>query len=127
MYWNDIDGSILFNRVFTKSIEVNEIDVFDIKIDREAATVIISFDLVDVLPDNPPPKWIKGYNRCRCGINCSGVKYLKIEGMSTDMPAKIEIEKHTAHNEVIIKGADIFLTLMCSHIQLMGPSVYISQ
>ncbi|EEJ4422367.1 hypothetical protein CQL32_004636, partial [Salmonella enterica subsp. enterica serovar Braenderup] len=62
MYWNDIDGSILFNKVFTKSIEVNEIDVFDIKIDREAATVTIYFDLVNELPDNPLPKWVKGYN-----------------------------------------------------------------
>lgn len=125
MYWNDIDGSILFNKVFTKSIEVNEIDVFDIKTEREAATVTISFDLVNELPDNPLPKWVKGYNRCRCGINCSGVRYLKIDGMSTDMLAKIEI--HTDNNEVIIKGADILLNLKCSHIQLMGPSVYISQ
>ncbi|EEJ4070359.1 hypothetical protein AH861_004211, partial [Salmonella enterica subsp. enterica serovar Minnesota] len=68
---------------------------------------------------------VKGYNRCRCGINCSGVRYLKIDGMSTDMLAKIEI--HTDNNEVIIKGADILLNLKCSHIQLMGPSVYISQ
>lgn len=74
-----------------------------------------------------PPKWVKGYNRCRCGINCSEVKFLKIEGMSTDMPAKIEIQKNTPYSEVIIKGADIFLNLKCSHIQLMGPSVYISQ
>ncbi|EAB3776534.1 hypothetical protein FYR40_20160, partial [Salmonella enterica] len=101
------------------------IDVFDIKIDREAATVTISFDLVNELPDNPLPKWVKGYNRCRCGINCSGVRYLKIDGMSTDMLAKIEI--HTDNNEVIIKGTDILLNLKCSHIQLMGPSVYISQ
>lgn len=108
MYWNEIEGSILFNKVFSKYVEVNEIDIFDIKIDREAATLIICFDLVNELPDNPPPKWVKGYNRCRCGINCSGVKFLKIEGMSTDMPAKIEIQKNTPHSEVIIKGADIF-------------------
>jgi hypothetical protein len=125
VYWNDIDGNMLFNKVFTKSIEVDEIDVFDIKIDREAATVLITFDLVNELPDNPPPKWVKGYNRCRCGINCSGVKYLKIDGISTDMLAKIEIDNN--NNEVIIKGTDIFLNLKCSHIQLMGPSVYISQ
>ncbi|EAB3599027.1 hypothetical protein D9N40_02380, partial [Salmonella enterica] len=56
---------------------------------------------------------------------CSGVRYLKIDGMSTDMLAKIEI--HTDNNEVIIKGTDILLNLKCSHIQLMGPSVYISQ
>lgn len=126
MYWNEIEGGILFNKVFSRDVEVNEIDIFDIKIDREAATVIICFDLVNELPDNPPPKWVKGYNRCRCGINCSGVKFLKIEGMSTDKPAKIEIKK-TPCSEVIIKGADIFLNLKCSHIQLMGPSVYISQ
>ena len=125
MYWNDIDGSFLFNRVFTNAIKVSEIDIFEIKIDREAATVMIIFDLVNQLPDNPPPKWVKGYNRCRCGINCSGVKNLKIDGMSTDMLAKIKID--TNSNEVIIKGDSIFLNLKCAHIQLMGPSVYISQ
>lgn len=127
MLWNDIDGNTLFNKVFTKPVELGEIDIFDIKIDREASTVIISFDLIDELPDNPPPKWVKGYNRCRCGINCSGVEYLKIDGMSTDMLANITIDIHTENNEVIINGRDIFLNLKCSHIQLMGPSVYISQ
>lgn len=126
MNWNEIDGSILFNKVFSKPIEIGEIDIFDINIDREAATVIISFDLVNVLPDIPPPKWVVGYNRCRCGINCSGVRHLKIEGMATDMPAKIEIENKSGNSEVIIKGDDVFLNLRCSHIQLMGPSVYIS-
>lgn len=59
VYWNDIDGSMLFNKVFTKYIEVNEIDIFDIKIDREAATVLIAFDLVNELPDNPPRNGLK--------------------------------------------------------------------
>lgn len=125
MYWNNVDGCFLFSRVFTNAIEVNEIDIFEININREAATVIIIFDLINQLPDNPPPKWIKGYNRCRCGINCSGVKALKIDGMSTDMLAKIEID--TNSNEVIIKGENVFLSIKCAHIQLMGPSVYISQ
>lgn len=127
MLWNDIDGNALFNRVFTRPVELGEIDIFDIKIDREASTVIISFDLIDELPDNPPPKWVKDYNRCRCGINCSGVEHLKIDGMSTDMLANITIDIHNENNEVIINGSDIFLNLKCSHIQLMGPSVYISQ
>lgn len=125
MYWNNIDGGFLFNKVFTNAIEVNEIDIFEININRETATVIIIFDLINQLPDNPPPKWIKGYNRCRCGINCSGVKDLKIDGMSTDMLAKIEID--TNSNEVIIKGESVSLNIKCAHIQLMGPSVYISQ
>lgn len=50
---------------------------------------------------------------------------MKIDGMSTDMLAKIEIDIN--NNEVLINGDDIFLNLKCSHIQLMGPSVYISQ
>lgn len=129
MYWNDLNGSILFNKVFTTKVKINEIDIFDIKIDREAATVIITFDLINELPDNPPTKWVRGYNRCRCGINCSGVNELSISGMSTDMLAKIEIEIETENynNKVTIKGDEIYLYLNCSHIQLMGPSVYISQ
>ncbi|MFT4173774.1 MAG: Imm50 family immunity protein [Rhodocyclaceae bacterium] len=127
MRWNDMDGSTLFNKVFSRPIEINKIDVFDIKIDREAATVIISFDLVNELPDNPPPKWPKNFNRCRCGVNCSGVEYLKIEGMSTYMPAKIIIKKHADGSEIVVNGDNIFLNLKCSHVQLMGPSVYISE
>lgn len=127
MYWNDLNGNILFNKVFTEKVKINEIDIFDIRIDREAATVIITFDLVNELPDNPPPKWVKGYNRCRCGVNCSGVSQLSINGMSTIMPAQIKIEAENNNNKVIIKGDSIKLHLNCIHIQLMGPSVYISQ
>ena len=47
MHWNDLDGSILFNKVFSKSVKINEIDIFDIRIDREGCTVIITFDLID--------------------------------------------------------------------------------
>ena len=126
MYWNDLDGSILFNKVFSKSVKINEIDIFDIRIDREGSTVIIIFDLINELPDNPPPKWVKGYNRCRCGINCANVSAIKLDGMSTDMPAKIKINRINNINEVLIKGYTIYLYLECAHIQLMGPSVYIS-
>ena len=126
MHWNDIDGSILFNKVFSKSVKINEIDIFDIRIDREGCTVIITFDLIDELQDNPPPKWVKGYNRCRCGINCGSVSAIKIEGISTNMPAKIKIDKNDHYNEVSINGSTIYLYLKCAHIQLMGPSVYIS-
>lgn len=121
MYWNEIEGSILFNKVFSRDVEVNKIDIFDIKIDREAATVIICFDLVNELPDNPPQKWVKGYNRCRCGITCCGVKFLKIEGMSTDMPAKIEIQKNTPYSEVIIKGGRYFFKFEVFAYTINGP------
>lgn len=127
MYWNELDGSILFNKVFTTNVVINEIDIFDIKIDREAATVIVSFDLINALPDNPPPKWIKGYNRCRCGINCSGVSELSLNGISVNMLAKIKIERKDGGDYVAINGDMINLHLKYAHIQLMGPSVYIDK
>lgn len=126
VYWNDLDGSYMINNVFSRPVVINEIDVFDVKIDREGATVLISFDLINELPDNPPVKWVKGYNRCRCGINCGGVSTIKLDGMSTNMQAKIKIEKNDGYSEVLISGPSIFLHLKCIHIQFMGPSVYIS-
>ena len=126
MYWNDLDGSVLLGKVFSEPVEISNIDVFDIKIDREGKTVIISFDLVNQLPDNPPPKWPQGYNRCRCGINCSGVSELSIAGISVDMPAKINITKLNDYIEIIIAGPDLHLSMKCSHIHFMGPTVYIS-
>ena len=94
--------------------------------EREGYTVIISFDLIDKLPDNPPIKWVKGYNRCRCGINFGGVSMIKLEGISTNMQASIKIEKKDGYSEVLINGPEVFLHLKCTHIQFMGPSVYIS-
>ncbi|WP_286133205.1 Imm50 family immunity protein [Tatumella sp. OPLPL6] len=85
MYWNALDGSYLLSKVFSKSVGISDIDLFDIRMDREGSTVIISFDLIDKLPDNPPIKWVKGYNRCRCGINCGGATMIKLEDISTNM------------------------------------------
>lgn len=126
MYWNDLDGSVLFGKVFSSPVKISEIDIFDIKIDRDGSTVIISFDLVGEVPDQPPPKWVKGYNRCRCGINCGGVSQMKIEGISPNMLAEINIKKYDLYSEINIFGDAINMYLKCLHVQLMGPSVYIS-
>jgi len=126
MYWNELEGTILLNKVFSEPVEISEVDIFDIKIDREAPSVIITFDLVDKLPDNPPVKWIKGYNRCRCGINCIGVKSLKIDGLEKNMLARVYINKINSYNELCIESGGFKLNLICAHLQFMGPSVYIS-
>lgn len=127
MYWNELDGSILFNKVFATNVVISEIDIFEIKIDREATTVVVTFDLINELPDNPPPKWARNYNRCRCGINCSGVSELSLNGISVNMIAKIKIEIRGCEDYVTINGDKISLHLKCAHIQLMGPSVYIDK
>lgn len=124
MYWNDLDGSFLLGKVFSEPVKISEIDIFDIKIDREGPVVIITFDLVNQLPDKPRIKWIKNYNRCRCGINCGGVTSLKIDGVDKNILATININE--SHNEVCINGTGFHLYLECFHIQFLGPSVYIS-
>jgi hypothetical protein len=50
---------------------------------------------------------------------------MKIEGISPNMLAKININKHGSYVEVSIAGDDINMFLRCFHVQLMGPSVYI--
>jgi hypothetical protein len=51
---------------------------------------------------------------------------MKIEGVSPSMPAKININKNDSHVEINNVGDDINMYLQCMHVQLMGPSVYIS-
>ncbi|AMO46686.1 Uncharacterized protein AKI40_0258 [Enterobacter sp. FY-07] len=123
MYWNDLDGTFLLRKVFLEPVEISTIDLFSIKFDREGPMAYIEFDLVGALPNNPPPKWVKNYNRCRCGLNCSGIKMLKMDGIKTNMIVNIRIEDR---NKIFISGDDFSLTLECLHIQFAGPSVYIA-
>lgn len=125
MYWNELSGSIFLGKVFSAPVEISQIDIFEIKIDREAATVIIIFDLVDSLPDIPVPKWPKYFDRCRCGINCVGTSELLVSGISVEMLAHIEIEKNdTGEVLVNILGPNLKISLQCMHVQFTGPSVY---
>nr|WP_279616396.1 Imm50 family immunity protein [Caballeronia temeraria] len=95
--------------------------------DREGPTVVIEFDLVGQLPDNPPPKWGKGYNGCRCGLNCGGVKSVNMNGIAPSMLAEISIERDAEMNRLSINSEKASLVVECSHLQLMGPSVYTSE
>ncbi|HDF2341711.1 TPA: immunity 50 family protein [Morganella morganii] len=127
MYWTDLPGSELMKRVYSNPPIINEIDLFDISIKRDGPTVTISFDIVNSLPDIPPKKWVKDFNRCRIGVYCFGVVDLNILGVKTDMIAKININIIDGDNILTIKNDDIDIKITCSHISLTGPSVYISQ
>lgn len=127
MYWTDLPGSELMRRIYLTPPVINEIDIFDIDIKRDGPTVIIAFDLVNSLPDNPPKKWGKIFNRCRAGLYCFGVHSLNISGIKTDMIAKIDIKISKDENILIIKNSDINIEITCSYISFTGPSVYISQ
>ncbi|MCT8350202.1 immunity 50 family protein [Photorhabdus temperata] len=127
MYWTDLPGSELMRRVYSNPPFINEIDIFSIDVKRDGPTVIMSFDLVNSLPDKTPDKWGKDFNRCRAGIYCFGVSDLNMQGIETDMVAKVDIKIMDNKNIVSIKNNDINIKIICSHISLTGPSVYISK
>ena len=126
MYWTDLPCNELMKRVFSKAPKVGAIDLFDIEIKRDGPTVIINFDMVDNLPDTPPVKW-GGFNRCRIGLYCFDVSDIAISGISRNMLAKISFVLESGNNKVMISGDNFKISLVCSHINLTGPSVYFSQ
>ncbi|NDL01392.1 hypothetical protein GPY23_21415 [Photorhabdus bodei] len=115
----------MMKRVYSNPPSINEIDIFSIDVKRDGPTVIMSFDLVNSLPDKTPDKWGKDFNRCRAGIYCFGVSNLNMQGIETDMVTKIDIKMMDNNNIVSIKNNDIDIKFICSHISLTGPSVYI--
>lgn len=121
MFWNDLEGTYLLNKVFSRPVEINIVDLFSIKIDREGPTVLIEFDLIGVLPDNPPPKWGRDYNKCRCGLMCAGVKSMQISGVATNIEVNVNIQDN---NKIIMRGTGFNLELECLYIHFSGPSVY---
>jgi len=127
MYWTDLPCNELMRRVFSTPPEVGYIDLFDIEMKRDGPTITINFDIIDTLPDKPPEKWGKDFNRCRIGLYCAGVTGVSISGISTSMPAKIEFYLREGNNRVIINGNDFSIDFMCQHIHLTGPSVYLSK
>ena len=127
MYWSELPCNELMLRVFSKSPEVGYIDLFDVEIKRDGPTVIISFDLIDILPDKPPIKWGTEFNRCRVGLYCLGVSDLIISGVSKNMKAEINFDIHESDSKVKITGDDFNISFKCSHINVTGPSVYLSK
>lgn len=121
MFWNKLDGAVLFNKVFSYQVPIDKVDIFNMKLDRDGPKVIIEFDLIGHLPDNPPIKWPKKYNKCRCGINCFGVSDFNCSGLDVNMLGDINISNG---NKVVITGEAFKLSFSSKNIQLIGPSVY---
>lgn len=104
--------------------KIGNIDIFDIEIKRDGPTVIVSFDLIDILPDNAPIKWGRDFNRCRMGICCFGVSGLSITGLATNVIANIDFKIIDDITNVIITSDSLNMSLSCSDITVTGPSVY---
>ena len=57
-FWNELEGSTFFNKVFSKSIPIDSIELFSVIIDNNRPSITIEFDIPE-LPDNAPEKWKK--------------------------------------------------------------------
>ncbi|AUX73352.1 uncharacterized protein EpC_11060 [Erwinia pyrifoliae Ep1/96] len=124
MNWTDLPCNELLKRVFVNPPKIGSIDIFDIEIKRDGPTVIVSFDLIDVLPDNPPVKWGRDFNRCRMGIYCIGVSELSMTGLATNILAKIDFRIIGDATTIIISSDSLNMELTCSNVTVTGPSVY---
>ncbi|MGK3189527.1 immunity 50 family protein [Enterobacter soli] len=127
MYWTELPCNELMKRVFSQPPKIDCIDLFDMQINHDGPSMIINFDLIDILPDNPPAKWGTNFNRCRVGIYCIAVSDLIISGVSKNMYAKIAFDLNGDKKKVTIKGDDLNISFKCSHVHLTGPSVYLSR
>ncbi|NWD26303.1 hypothetical protein HX864_23755 [Pseudomonas yamanorum] len=125
-YWNELDESIFFCKLFSHPIEIGRISLFSLQIENDQPSLGLGFDIPE-FPDNLPEKWQnKGFNTCRLGLTCSNISDLKI----TNIPTK-EIFSATIAEE---NGILIFqaaakkssIEFKAQFISLNGPSVYIN-
>ncbi|SHF25357.1 Imm50 family immunity protein [Vibrio gazogenes] len=127
MYWNELDGTILLSKVFSNPVKVEKIDLMDFCVKRDGPTIIIRFDLIGQVPDLPPKKW-GNFNRCQCGINCSGVYNLLVKNIKCSMVCNVEIslgDQNKIH--LFSEDGDVEISFHCEHIQFTGPNVYLSE
>jgi len=57
-YWNELEGSKLFNMVFSKNIPIGELELFSINIENDQPKLVFSFDIPE-LPDSPLQNGVK--------------------------------------------------------------------
>ena len=68
-YWNELDGSVFFNKVFSRAIEIKKAYIHSLKIENNQYSFGIGFDIPE-FPDRLPEKWKdKGYTTYRIGLS----------------------------------------------------------
>lgn len=126
-FWNEIDGGTFFNQVFSKQIEIGNIELFAIKIDNSRPAIIVEFD-IDELPDSPPEKWKKNkFNTCRIGLNCGSISNLSIKNIPTSEKLKMEVLLSGGTFIIRASNESSFVEFETKSPLLCGPSVYFKQ
>lgn len=125
-YWNELDGSIFFGKIFSQPIAINRIALFSMRIDNDQPCVGLGFDIPE-FPDQLPEKWKnKGYNTCRTGLICHNIKELKVQNIPAHEVLKVEIKKHNDHFEFHATSENASIEFKARFISISDPNVYIN-
>lgn len=126
-YWNEIEGSKLFNMVFSQNIPIGEIKLFALNIDNNLSTLTLAFDIREI-PDTPPKKWdLIGYNACRIGITCNNVKDLTTSNIPTQQTLNLSIQLIGNEYSVSATSDTSEVKFITSSLRLREPSVYLTE
>lgn len=124
--WNEFDGNSLFNRTFTKPIKISTISLFQITVDNNTPNITFEFDIPEI-PDSAPEKWVKmGFNTCRIGLSCNGVKELILKNIPTQENLTMKVEKIDEYFLIRAKNENSLLEFKTKYPLLCSPSVYMS-
>ena len=96
-HWNELDGTIFFNKVFSQPIEIGKAYIHSLGIENDQPSFGIGFDIPD-FPDVLPEKWKnKGYNTCRIALNCYEISNLKIVNLPRREIFTINIKRENGY------------------------------
>ena len=125
-FWNELENTIFFNKVFTYPVEIGKITLFSVTIDNDRPNIGLGFDISE-LPDAPPKKWVtEGFNTCRIGLDCGGLSDIKIINIPTDEPLRMVITKYESFYHLQANSKTSAIEFRAKYISLCGPSVYIN-
>lgn len=125
-YWNELDRNIFFEKLFSNPVKIGKIALFSLQIENDQPSLGLGFDIPE-FPDTLPTKWQdKGYNTCRMGIDCHGIRDLKIQNLPIREVFFVTITRNNDqfHFQATNKNASI--EFKAKYISLCDPNVYIN-
>lgn len=125
-HWNNLDGTIFFNKVFSQPIEIGKAYIHSLRIENDNNDVGIGFDIPE-FPDQLPEKWRnKGYNTCRVGLSCSNITNLTIINLPARQVFIIKIKQEAEHFCFTAESENASIKFDAKWVSLSGPSVYMN-
>lgn len=125
-HWNDLDGSIFFNKVFSQTIRIGKVYIHSLRIENDKNDLGIGLDIPE-FPDRLPEKWRdKGYNTCRIGLTFSTIINLKITNLPLREDFTVKIKNEGDSFFFTAKSKTASIEFRAKWLSLSGPSVYMN-